>query len=90
MPLPYNPDLKTIIERRVHQRLLDGYYGGIFSPAGDKFYALTWVSLASVDYFDYVWHHEQLSGYSAMHHDYEKTKKLQIQIHGRAKRFRNV
>lgn len=76
MPLPYNSELKTIIERRVHQPLLEGYYGGIFNPAEDKFYALTWVNLASVDYFDYVWYHEQLNGYSARHHDYEKTKKI--------------
>jgi hypothetical protein len=76
MPLPYNPELKTILERRVHERLLDGYYGGIFNSTEDKFYALTWVNLASVDYSDYIWYHEQLSGYSAMHHDYEKTKKI--------------
>jgi hypothetical protein len=75
MPLSYNKELKTTLERRFHENLLDGYFGGIFNPTRDKFYALTWVNLSSVDYDVYRWHHEQLSGYSAMYHDYEKKKK---------------
>ncbi|WP_413669948.1 hypothetical protein ACEN9X_08430 [Mucilaginibacter sp. Mucisp86] len=76
MSLPYNQELKTILERRFHENLLDGYYGGVFNQDGDKLYALTWVKLSYVDYEIYEWHHEQLSGYSSSHHDYEKTKKM--------------
>ncbi|AYL98458.1 hypothetical protein [Mucilaginibacter celer] len=75
MPLPYNHDIKAILERRYHRNLLYGYYGGIFNPVEDKFYACTWVKLSTVDYDEFIWHHEQLMGSSAMYFDIEKTRK---------------
>jgi hypothetical protein len=77
MHLTYKEEIKIILERRVDENLLTGYYSGIFSPEKDKFYAVTVVDINTIEYSDYSFYHESLLGSSGSHYDFEKTRVYQ-------------
>lgn len=76
MPFPYHPGLKAILDQRVEEKLLEGYYGGVFNTLEDKFYAVTLVGTSGIEYanFEYV-HNNEMNGYSVSFFDGEKAKK---------------
>jgi hypothetical protein len=71
----YNPDIFYILERRVDQQQLQGYYGGKFNPDQTKFFAYSYVSLNSIDFeaFRYLLTSDACSSTGV---DFEKLQKF--------------
>lgn len=73
--LIYNPEIYYILERRVDQQQLQGYYGGKLSPDKTKFFAYTYVRLNAIEFEDYRYLLTS-TGCSSTGVDFEKLKKI--------------
>jgi hypothetical protein len=68
----YNKDIEAILQPRVDEKLLEGYFGGVFNPEKDKFYAATLVDISIIDYDEFEYLHEHhMDGKSLSHYDDE-------------------
>ncbi len=70
----YNKDIEGILKSRVNSRLLEGYFGGLFNPENDKFYAATLVDINTIDYDEFEYLHEQLGSHSSTAYDFERAR----------------
>lgn len=73
----FNQEIFDIISKRVDKKLLEGFRSGVFNPKKDKLTAFTLVDLKQVNYKDFSWNHQKLSGHSSYlnHEESEKKKK---------------
>ena len=71
----YNKDIEAILQPRVHPRLLEGYFGGMFNPEKDKFYAATLVDISTINYDEFGYLHEQIEWHTSKNYNWELGKK---------------
>lgn len=71
----FNQEIFDIISKRVDKKLLEGFRSGVFNPEKDKFTAYTLVDLKQVNYEDFSWSHQKLSGHSSYLNPEESEKK---------------
>lgn len=67
-------EIRNILQPRVDQQLLTGYFWGKFSPQKNAFMAASLVYINDVDYDDYEYLHGQFNGHTAAYFDYERSK----------------
>ena len=72
--LEYDGEILSLLFKRVDASLLKGYYGGAWGPLKDRFYAITYMSLAGIDYSQFDYYHGKFEGYSSFFIDEEKMR----------------
>ncbi|WP_439696359.1 hypothetical protein ACFGVS_27165 [Mucilaginibacter sp. AW1-7] len=70
----YNNDIEAILQPRVDEQLLVGYFGGVFNPEKDKFYAATLVDISTIDYDEFEYLHEQIGWHTSKNYNQELGK----------------
>jgi len=70
----YSKDIEAILQPRVHEKLLEGYFGGVFNPEKDKFYAATLVDISTIDYDEFEYLHEQIGWHTSKNYNRELGK----------------